>query len=138
MVLANCSRCGILFNRISADKCATCYKEEEQLFQETQNYIRKNPQTSMADVLENVDIEQELLEQWIEEKRIQFHDTEVTESKTICIYCGRPINQGEKICKTCMYKQITRKKNRHSVSDPQEEEKNEEIKNRGMHVKYYS
>jgi predicted amidophosphoribosyltransferase len=137
MVLANCSQCGILFNRTAVDKCAACYKEEEALFEETLNYIRKNPNITMADVLENIEIEQELLEQWIEEKRIQLFDSGKTETKTICIYCGRPINKGEKICKTCMYKQVALRKNQPCLSNPIDEGENELSKNRGMHVKYY-
>jgi len=138
MVLANCSRCGILFNRITVDLCAGCYKEEEELFQETQDYIRKNPHTTMTDVLDNIEVDQDTLEQWIEEKRIQFHDSEKTEAKTICIYCGRTINKGEKICKTCMYKQVALRKNQNTLSDPPEERADGTTRNQGMYIKHYS
>lgn len=116
-----------------------CHKEEEELLHETQDYIRRNPQTTVAEVLENLEIEQEMLDKWIEEKRIQLHNTASAESKTICIGCGRPIKEGERFCKTCMFKQLAAKKNDSLFRDTQEEEEPEEepAAARGMHLKIY-
>jgi hypothetical protein len=134
MVLANCSQCGILYNRTTSDLCLSCFKEEEELFQETQNFIRKNPHTSMAEVLEHVEVEQAMLDKWIAEKRIQFYKSESIEAKSICMYCGRPVRKEEKICRTCLYKQAA---SRMSAESPTPAKERGEFSNRGMHVKHY-
>ncbi len=140
MTLANCSRCGTLFNRATSDVCLACHKEEEELLHETQDYIRQNPHTTMTEVMDNLEIEQEMLDRWIEEKRIQLHDPASVESKTICISCGRPVKEGERFCKTCMFKQLAAKKTDPLSSHIQEEEEETEeepVAARGMHVKFY-
>lgn len=134
MALANCSRCGILYNRSTLDLCFSCFKEEEELFHETQDFIRKNPHTTVGEVLENVDVEQAMLEKWIAEKRIQFLKSESNEDKKICMFCGRPVRHDEKICRTCLYKQASTRLS----SDSHAPEKDRgELLNHGMYVKHH-
>ena len=56
MALANCRRCGGLYNKVSIDICPACTKEEERLLRETQQYLREHKLATVAQVVEDLDI----------------------------------------------------------------------------------
>lgn len=99
MEVLNCRACGRLFNYISGNQiCPNCKSGMEQKFQEVRKYLDENPNSSMRDVVENVDVSKRQVEMWIREDRIAFSSAEGSEIG--CQRCGKPICSG-KYCKKC-------------------------------------
>jgi hypothetical protein len=48
MALANCKRCGNLFNRVTRDICDACYKREEEDLVKVQHYLRDNAKAGLS------------------------------------------------------------------------------------------
>jgi len=108
--VANCSRCGKLFRKVTSDICPKCKKEEEELLGQTREYLRQNPQALIYDIVDDLEIEQPLIEKWVREGRIDLViDPEAEASKPKCARCGREIKQGQTYCRTCMFKQLQEK-----------------------------
>lgn len=133
MALANCPRCGALFNKSTLDCCPACHEEEERLIKITQAYLRAHRNAPVFEVMQNVDVPQWMLDKWILEKRIQFVKPEEEMSKLRCLYCGREIEPGISICKTCQIRKLTEKPPMGKNSS--EAETKSKIKRTGMHVK---
>ncbi|MBN2326302.1 MAG: hypothetical protein JXR73_04045 [Candidatus Omnitrophica bacterium] len=134
MTLANCPRCGALFNKITMDCCKQCYEEEEKLLRKTQEYLRKNRVAPMFEVIDAIGVEEWMIEKWVDEKRITLHDPTVQSTVHYCSSCGRETKPGETLCKTCQFKLLsTKKKN----SSEQEEDPKTAKRDRsgGMHFK---
>ena len=96
MALANCDRCGRLFNKTTRGICPNCVREEEQVFEEIKAYIRANDAATIEDVASAIGVDEELVLQYLQEGRL-----EITESLAYpCLNCGKFIKIG-KYCKTC-------------------------------------
>lgn len=133
MALANCPRCGSLFNKTTLDCCKACHAEEESLLKETQTYLRSNRNAPMFEVMREVEVAQWMLEKWILEKRIQIVKPEEEMSKLRCMYCGREVEPGISICKTCQLRKLSEKPQKDKpAAVPDAEPK---AKRSGMHVK---
>ncbi|MBD3265106.1 hypothetical protein GF373_00420, partial [bacterium] len=141
MPLANCPRCGSLFNKLSSEICPKCYEEEEELLRATQRYLRENRNASPASVLtdlneEGLDVTQMLLEKWVQEKRINLKsEEEALEGKPRCMYCNREIKEGERICRTCQIKRLGGKKEKDTLSSPTKDDSGRKSPSAGMHYK---
>ncbi|MGI6455655.1 MAG: hypothetical protein ACOX5R_08525 [bacterium] len=107
MALANCRRCGGLYNKVSIDICPACTKEEERLLRETQQYLREHKLATVAQVVEDLDIRCELVDKWCKEKRINLVHEEDFIAIRRCQYCGREIAPSQGFtCKTCQIKRL--------------------------------
>ncbi len=113
MTLANCRRCGSLYQRISSDLCQKCYQEEEIQIRAIRAYQRKNPSATAMDIIKTIDVDPELLEKWIADDRVHLEEHEDIEPR--CRECGSEVVPGEKLCRNCMYKKIA-STNRESTS----------------------
>lgn len=131
MALANCPRCGALFNKLAQDVCQKCHKEEEALLRETQEYLRENRAAALFQIIEDLDIDQDLIEKWVREKRITLQSPEEMMGKRFCMECGREMTGPGKLCKTCQLKKIMKKDEKHST----EREKTKETLRGGMYIK---
>lgn len=138
MALANCSRCGSLFNKVTRDICNECHQEEEELLRETQNYLRDNRQAQIWELVDNVEgVEQWLIEKWVKEERIHVYDPEQEASKKRCQYCGREVIGAGTVCKTCEVKKTIASKGKKPSAEDQLLKKDESDKaaRSGMHFK---
>lgn len=113
MALANCPKCGKLFNKVTRNICVDCSNVEENALRKTQAYLRKTPNASIAQVIydleeDDVYIDKPMLEKWTEEGRITLVIEVATEAKPHCSLCGREVKPGESICKTCKFTKIPR------------------------------
>ncbi len=99
MDVKNCRRCRRLFNYIGGQPiCPQCREELENKFQEVKKYLFDNRNATIADVVENCDVEDSQVRQWVREERLEFSsgiDTGVT-----CENCGAPITSG-RFCDKC-------------------------------------
>ncbi len=136
MALANCPRCGSLFNKIGLEFCKSCYDEEEKLLRETQEYLRQHRKAPILEVVEAIGLEQWMLDKWIEEKSITFQDpSEQKKNLSICSNCGREITAGQILCKTCQYKQLTNAQNKRE-SEQEKKGNDEKSQPSGMFIKH--
>lgn len=137
MPLANCPRCGKLFNKMAIDICKDCQKEEDELLRETQEYLRQNRSASKIEILDEVEVEPWLLDKWVTENRINIIDQEELMSKRYCVECGREIKGGgESICRTCQLKKLSSKGSSSKTPSLDKVEQSETKKtSRGMHYK---
>lgn len=139
MALANCSRCGALFNKVTRDYCNECHEEEEKMLSQIQAYLRDNRQAPKTEILdEHEELETWMLDKWIEEGRVNLYDPDAEDlSDKSCIYCGRPVKGDGEICKTCQIrKSITegKKPAAEPMAKPQEKAPEKSVRH-GMHFK---
>ncbi|MGC9327599.1 MAG: TIGR03826 family flagellar region protein [Candidatus Hinthialibacter sp.] len=134
MTLANCPRCGALFNKTTMDFCQKCWEEEERLLRKTQDYLRKNRTAPMLDVISEIGVEQWMIEKWIDEKRISLYDPEAPSGVHYCASCGRETKPGELLCKTCQFKHMSAK-NKNSTKWDEDKIIEKRERARGMYFK---
>lgn len=81
-MLANCPKCGQLFNKVTKEICPKCVEEEEQLLRDTQEFLRNNRSAGRHQIMLEVDgVTPELLDQWVETKRINLVTSEDLEEQ---------------------------------------------------------
>jgi len=99
MNIRNCSKCGKIFNYVAGKPvCPNCRKNLEEKFKETRQFIKKNPNASIAEVSEECDIDTKQIKQWVREERLSF-----SENSSIgidCEVCGKSIKTG-RFCEDC-------------------------------------
>ncbi len=99
MDVKNCKRCRKLFNYIGGQPiCPSCREELENKFQEVKKYLSDNRGASVSQVVEECDIEESQIRQWVREERLEFStgiDVGIT-----CENCGSPIITG-RFCDKC-------------------------------------
>ena len=98
MGLENCPECGNLFVRVSRRICDDCFKEQEELLMRIQKFIKANPNLSIAEVAEANEVDEELIFQFIREKRLIISKGSGLQMK--CTTCGKPIAVG-RFCRDC-------------------------------------
>ena len=93
-----CPICGKMFLKIgNKNTCNSCGKREEELFGEVRDYLRDYPNASVAEVITQTEVPEELVFEWIKQGRIESNGSTKTYN---CEMCGNPIHMG-KICKKC-------------------------------------
>ncbi len=136
MPLANCPRCGKLFNKMAIDICKDCQKEEDKLLSETQEYLRQNRSASKVEILNDIDVEPWMLEKWVNENRINIIDQNDLMGKRYCVECGRELKIQGNVCKTCQIKKLSKRPSSSSTQPSEIPVQNEETKpKRGMYYK---
>ena len=99
MDVKNCKRCRRLFNYISGQQiCPNCRDELEKKFQEVKDYLYKNRNSTIRDVVENCDVDENQVRTWIREERLEFSSG--IDAGITCEICGTPISTG-RYCQKC-------------------------------------
>ena len=100
MDVRNCRKCGKMFNYMGsgAPICPDCKKKLEDDFQKVKEYIRNNPDTTVAAVAEECEVEVQQIRQWLREERLTFGSVE--SSDLTCEGCGAKIISG-RFCDKC-------------------------------------
>lgn len=102
MDIANCKKCGRLFNYIGGDKvCPECRKELEEKFQQVKVYLGENRNSTIEDVSRDNDVSVQQVRQWIKEERITFAENSSVGIE--CERCGKMIPTG-RYCEKCKNK----------------------------------
>ncbi|MBO8126917.1 MAG: hypothetical protein H0Z38_06755 [Firmicutes bacterium] len=100
MNLANCARCGKVFMKVRSPICPDCQREEEELAQKVIEYIKENPEASVAEVATKLEVDVEFIQELIREGRL----IKVKPAwKAHCRQCGAPISSGD-LCSECRSK----------------------------------
>ncbi|HBS58179.1 MAG: hypothetical protein AAGU23_03995 [Bacillota bacterium] len=95
MPLANCIKCGKLYNKILHDLCPACIAEMEQDFEKVYAFLKENGPTHIDVIHEETGVEKKLIMKFLAEGRFEG----VTVSYK-CESCGASINKG-KLCAKC-------------------------------------
>ena len=99
MDVKNCKRCRRLFNYIGGPAlCPQCREELEKKFQEVKKYLFDNRGATISDVVENCEIDEGQIRQWIREERLEFSSG--VDIGVSCEKCGSPITSG-RFCEKC-------------------------------------
>ncbi len=99
MDVKNCRRCRRLFNYIGGQPiCPQCREELEKKFQEVKKYIFDNRGATLRDVVDNCDIEEGQIRQWVREERLEFSSG--VDIGVQCEKCGASIVSG-RFCEKC-------------------------------------
>lgn len=99
MEVKNCKSCGRLFNYIGGSNlCASCQKKLEDKFQEVRQYLEDNPNSSVNQVAEKMDVSVKQIKQWIREERLSL--SQPSADGVTCEHCGVPICSG-RFCEKC-------------------------------------
>ncbi len=99
MNVKNCRKCGRIFNYIAGPMiCPQCLEKKEEEFQKVKQYIRENPDATVASTSEACEVEVQQIKQWVREERLTFSSAANTE--ITCERCGKPIMSG-RFCDDC-------------------------------------
>lgn len=102
MEVRNCKSCGRLFNYMSGPGiCANCQRKLEEKFQEVKAYLDENPNSSVNQVSEAMDVSVKQIKQWIKEERLSL--SQPSPDGIVCEHCGTPICSG-RFCDKCKAK----------------------------------
>lgn len=122
MNIRNCRKCGKVFNYITGlPICPSCKEAAEKRFQDVKKYIRENPNSDIRQVSEACEVEQNQIQQWIREERLQF--SEDSPIKLPCESCGTMIRSGKycERCKTNLSRGLSNAIERPKVQEPVQE-----------------
>ena len=96
--MRNCSSCGKVFVSINDSRiCMDCRAKEEEWEKEIITYVRENPKSTIAEIVEATGAQEPLIRRMIREGR--FVETGV-ELFYPCEKCGSPIQKGQ-YCEKC-------------------------------------
>jgi flagellar operon protein (TIGR03826 family) len=98
MAIANCKRCGRIYNRIRRDICPACIAEEDEIFIKVRDFLREHKNAYMDEVIEGTDVETETLIQMIQDGRVILADN--PNMGYACERCGGMTRSG-RLCAKC-------------------------------------
>ena len=102
MKLANCSRCGRVFNFVpgTRDICPACVRQEDDDYLKIFHYLTRQPTATAPEIAEATGVDIKEILRFVRENRLRLVKTGV---ELHCDTCGTPISQG-KICDSCVKK----------------------------------
>lgn len=98
MPIANCKRCGRIYNRVRRDICPNCIEEEDQLYLKVREFLRENRDASLEEVVKATEIPMQTLIQMIQDGRIMLRDN--PNMAYPCERCGS-LTQSGRYCMKC-------------------------------------
>lgn len=104
MPVANCKRCGRIYNRVRRDICSACIKEEDEIYLLVREFLRQHPDASMGDVLDNTGVELETLVEMIQDGRLIISNN--PNLLYSCERCGNDTQSG-RYCVQCTKELVT-------------------------------
>ncbi|MBX6396213.1 MAG: hypothetical protein IRY98_11055 [Alicyclobacillaceae bacterium] len=94
MPIANCARCGRVFNRVARNICPGCIAEEEKAFQQIREYLRTHPLANVEQIAEGTGVDVSVVIDLLESGRLSLREPYP------CERCGEPITSG-RYCPRC-------------------------------------
>jgi len=98
MPIANCARCGRIFNKTRREICRECVLEEDKAFELVRSYLRKHRNATMAEVTETTGVDVEVIIGLIRDGRLILRDN--PNMSYSCERCGKPTQVG-RYCAAC-------------------------------------
>lgn len=101
MSLANCSRCGQMFQRTGAGRvCFNCKEDEEQAYRLVRDFLEANPGSTIPAVAEGTGVDEAMIIRLLQEGRLVALGDLTNGLKIECRRCGVPTSSG-KFCASC-------------------------------------
>ncbi|MCL6633707.1 MAG: hypothetical protein K6T63_13875 [Alicyclobacillus herbarius] len=135
MPIANCKRCGRIFNRVRRDICPACIAEEDAAFEKVRAYLREHRFATMPETSEATGVDLDLMIEMVKSGRLILRDN--PNFTYACERCGAPTQVG-RFCARCtrelsqMFTHATRTGADEDMDKPQKEQP------RGYRRGYYS
>ncbi|ACV59571.1 hypothetical protein Aaci_2567 [Alicyclobacillus acidocaldarius subsp. acidocaldarius DSM 446] len=98
MAIANCRRCGKLFNRVGRDICPECIKDEDEKLATIRAYLRQHPLANIYEVANGTDVSYDEIVQFIRDGRLLLRNN--PNMVYPCERCGTPTQSG-RLCANC-------------------------------------
>lgn len=98
MAIANCRRCGRLFNRVGRDICPDCVKDEDDKLATIRAYLRQHPLANIYEVANGTDVTYEEIVEFIRDGRLVLRNN--PNMVYPCERCGTPTQAG-RLCTNC-------------------------------------
>ena len=98
MALANCRRCGRLFNKTSHDVCPSCIHEEENKIAEIRGYLRGHPLANIYEVSQGTSATYEEIVDLLRRGKLLLR--QYPNMTYPCERCGAPTQSG-RLCTNC-------------------------------------
>ena len=98
MDIRNCRSCGKLMQYIGTGPvlCGECHKRLDETFTRVKAYIKENPNCTINELSDDMDVSVSQINQWIREERLLF--SKDSPIGLPCEKCGRTIKSG-RYCK---------------------------------------
>lgn len=105
MEIRNCKSCGAMFNSVNRERlCPSCTKKLEETFIKVKEYIRENPNATIAQVSDDNDVSVNQIRNWIREERLIMSEASA-DMGIFCERCGKAIRSG-RLCPDCKKKTV--------------------------------
>jgi flagellar operon protein (TIGR03826 family) len=132
MPIANCKRCGRIFNRVRRDICPVCVAEEDQAFEKVRAYLRQHRYASLPETSEATGVDIDLITEMIKSGRLILRDN--PNFTYACERCGAPTQVGRycQACSTELSRMYARARDELQGEQPDAEER------RRLEGRYYS
>lgn len=98
VAIANCRRCGRLFNRMGRDICPDCAREEDEKLATIRAYLRQHPLANIYEVANGTDVSYDEIVQFIRDGRLLLRNN--PNMVYPCERCGTPTQSG-RLCANC-------------------------------------
>ncbi len=98
MAIANCKRCGRIYNRVRRDICPSCIEEEDKIFLKVRDFLREHKNAYMEDVIQGTEVDMDTLIQMIQDGRVILTDN--PNMGYACERCGGMTRSG-RFCPKC-------------------------------------
>ena len=122
--LANCRRCGKLFNKTRHDVCPDCIHEEENKIAEIRDYLRVHPLANIYEVSQGTSATYEEIVDLIRRGKLLLR--QYPNMTYPCERCGAPTQSG-RFCMNCAQElsaEIQMDKRKYSTNKPYKENHN--------------
>jgi flagellar operon protein (TIGR03826 family) len=96
--IANCRRCGRIFNQVRRNICPACVAEEDKAFEVVRAYLRQHRDATMAEVTDATEVPVDMIIDMIRDGRLILRDN--PNMNYPCERCGKPTQAG-RYCAAC-------------------------------------
>lgn len=101
MSIANCARCGRMYQKLSGVKiCPDCAQAEEDAFRLVRDFLEANPGCDMPTVSRETGVEEAVILRLVQGGRLATLGELVTGLRVECRQCQKPVISG-KYCPEC-------------------------------------
>jgi NMD protein affecting ribosome stability and mRNA decay len=97
--VANCPRCGKIFQKNSRNQCIDCCRELDSALTRCLDFLHRNHKATEEQISQDTGVPTEFIKLWIKEGRL--HISDYPNLNYPCSFCGKPIRQ-HKMCLDCL------------------------------------
>lgn len=137
LMVANCPRCGKVFQRNLRNQCTTCSTSINDQLKNGLDFLRRNYRSTNEQVCEAIGVSDLQLQVWMKEGKLQLSDYPNLNYQ--CASCAEPIRQ-HKLCVACStrisrdIRQLNESGAVRNTKQPEQAEVKQQGSSHGFHV----